>query len=55
MNVGSTVIYGVWTTEMFVKFNKLSLYSIHFFWSGFHRIYETIKEIQDTRKLKLQH
>jgi len=25
MNVGSKVIYGVWTTEWFVKFNKLTV------------------------------
>ena len=31
MNVGTKVIYGVWTTEMFVKFNKLTVCILRIF------------------------
>jgi len=31
MNVGSKVIYGVWTKEGFVKFNKLTVYIVRIF------------------------
>ena len=31
MNVGSKVIYGVWTTEGFVKFNKLTVCIVRIF------------------------
>jgi hypothetical protein len=32
MNVGSKVIYGVWTTEEFVNFNKLTVSTEHIFY-----------------------
>jgi hypothetical protein len=47
MNAGSKVIYGVWTTEGFVKFNKLTVFIVRIFSdqdsAGFTSLYQGFK------------